>query len=46
MAKNTLTNFRYTDLMGEPVARLLSSIKGDEAVVPIAHFFDYLEENV
>jgi len=55
MAKNTLTNSRYTDLIGEPVARLLSPIKGyeavplvslEQAVAPIAHLFDCIEENV
>ncbi len=55
MAKHTLTNSRYTDLTGEPVARLLSPIKGYEAVplasleqsiTPITHLFDGIEENV
>ncbi|CAF0961009.1 unnamed protein product [Rotaria sordida] len=50
-----LANSRYTDIIGEPVARLLSPIKGyeavplvslEEAVVPIGKFFDCIEENV
>ncbi|CAF3270287.1 unnamed protein product [Rotaria sp. Silwood2] len=50
-----LTKSRYTDLIGEPVARLLSPIKGYEAaplvslelaVAPISNFFDDVEENV
>src|SRR5689334_4267294 len=53
--KENLANSRYTDLVGEPVARLLSPIKGyeaaplvslEETVVPIAKFFDCIEENV
>ncbi|CAF1332670.1 unnamed protein product [Rotaria sp. Silwood1] len=50
-----LTKFRYTDLLAEPIARLLSPIKGyeaaplvslEQAVTSIAIFFDCIEENV
>lgn len=50
-----LANSRYTDLVGEPVARFLSPIKGyesapvvslEEAVAPITKFFDSIEEQV
>jgi hypothetical protein len=54
-AQENLTNSRYTDLVGEPVARLLSPIKGyeasplvslEQAITPITHLFDGIEENV
>ncbi|CAF3047066.1 unnamed protein product [Rotaria sp. Silwood2] len=53
--QENLANSRYTDLVGEPVARFLSPIKGyestpllslEQAVAPITHFFDCIEENV
>lgn len=53
--KENLANSRYTDLIGEPVARLLSPIKGyeatplvslEQAISTITHLFDGIEENV
>ncbi len=54
-AQENLANSRYTDLAGEPVARLLSPIKGyeasplvslEQAIKPITHLFDCIEENL
>ena len=54
ISNQSLAVSRYTDLEGEPVTRLLAPISGyqdeplvplEEAIKPIAHFFDGIEGN-